>query len=1220
MPLTPNLTAALHGKIWSRWCMVVLTLAVLLGGIRWQTWQQVGIDQRERLSTQIESISQNLERQLEGVNSALIQLQSSALQGGRLVPPAEASLRLLSDAMPGVRTLLVLDAEGRAIASNRPELVGQDFSQRTYFQRARREPQPEVLAVSPPFRSVLGVFSVNLSRTVVDEQGRFVGIVGATLDPTYFRTVLRSGIYADDMWAGVAQGEGRPVLYEPPRTVSEDTLLLQPGTLFEQHLRSGQPTTVLQGTLVNFGDERLLAQHTVQPPALAMDHPLVLGLSRDVDAMYQPWRETTLAYLVGFLLLAAGSAAALWLMQRRHAERLAERMRNEQALSVTLHSIGDAVIAADPQGRITRLNPTAERLTGWSAAVALGRPLGEVLRVSFGGSDEALSSRLRQALSRGERIGLSGGVELIARDGRRIPIAESTAPIRGDDGTDLGVVVVFSDITEERRARLALEDRERQLSAITDALPGPVSRVDRDGRYLFANAAYERWFGLPPSAVIGRTQREVLGAHYGTIADHVTRAMAGETVQYETRVPAHAGTLHALVTLVPDRDAAGDVRGHFTVVTDITERHRAEEALQVEESRARALLQALDAGVVVHGPDAHILTCNESACRILGLSREQMAGKGPIDPAWNFVAEDGAPLPHEQFPVLQVLSTGAAIQGMILGVRRPDRADVTWIIVSAQPQRNAGGQIDAVVVTFVDVTERVQAQQQLRLLQAAVERLNDIVLITEPDPGDPRGRQRIVYANPAFERVTGYQVAEAMGRSPSFLQGPDTDPAAVDRIRQAVRAQQPIRTELLNYRRDGQPYWIELDVVTLSGRSGRVTHMVAVQRDITERRAAEAQREALQAQLRASQKLEAVGTLASGIAHDFNNIVAGILGNVALAKEDLEPGHPALTSVQQIERAGVRARDLVRQILAFGRRSPLQRTQVDLRDVMDESLALTRTGLPPGTTLKIQRPGTQVWVQGDATQLQQVLINLCVNAQQALPESGGEIRVGLETIDGQARLWVSDTGSGMDESVRQRIFDPFFTTKGPGKGTGLGLAVVHGIVLAHQGRIAVHSAPGQGSTFEVLLPLDHRAGQASPTPPSAPQERPGQGELLLVVDDDHTLRDVLPRLLQRAGWRTETFAGAREALERLASQGEPPALLLTDLNMPDVSGLELCRSVAAEHPTIARLLISGHTTDALRQRAVELGVKAVLAKEDLLETLVPAVASALGTRPAAKNP
>lgn len=1211
MPIHPSAALRRHQRsVWVRWGLLMLFLAAALAAQRWLAWQAAGEEQRQRLAEQVRSMEQNLVRQLEGVDAALQGLRAEVAQPARLQIPDPLALALLSDAMPGVRTLLVLDAEGRCVASNRTELQGQDFSGRVYFQRARAAAQPEVLHVSPPFRSVLGVYSLNLSRSLVDAQGRFAGLVAATLDTAYFNSMLRSGLYAADMWAAIAQAEGGLLMYEPQRPVAEGTNLRRAGVLFERHLASGLPTTVFEGPVALTGEQRLLAQHTVQPAGLAMDHGLVLGLSRDSRALAEPWRDATRAYAVSLTLLIAGSGLALALLQRRQAAQLAERLQAEQSLAVTLQSIGDAVIATDPAGRITRLNTAAERLTGWPSAEALGRPLTEVFRAVDGASGAAVPDPVRLVLDRGEAVGLANGVELVARDGRRTPVADSAAPIRTETGEVLGVVMVFSDVTAQYQARRALEDRERQLSAITDALPGPVSRVDREGRYLFANAAYERWFGLTAAEVVGRTQQEVLGPLYPLVQPHVQRAMAGEAVHYEAPTRTRLGTLHALVSLIPDVDETGAVRGHFTIATDITERKRAEKALRAEEQRLRTLLQTLDTGVVVHAADTRIIASNPAASRILGLTEAQLQGLDAVDPAWHFIEEDGTPMRHERFPVAQVLASGKPLHNLFGGVRRPDRAEPLWVLVSAQPHRDDNGRIEQLVVTFVDVTDQVRAQRQLRLLQAAVERLNDIVLITEVDD-DPAQAPRIVYANPAFERRSGYREAQVLGRDPSFLLGPDTDRAEADRMARAMRSRQAAQGQLLHYTRHGQPYWVELDVVPLPEPGGRVTHMVAVLRDVTERRAAEAQRDALETQLRAAQKLEAVGTLASGIAHDFNNIVAGILGNVALARQDVGAGHPASTSLQQIERAGLRARNLVRQILTFSRRSPMQRTGVDLREVLDESLALVRTGVPPGVHLEVQRPPAPVWVQGDPTQLQQVLMNLCVNAWQALPESGGTVEVGLAPEGGAARLWVRDTGCGMDEAVRARIFDPFFTTKAPGSGTGLGLAVVHGIVQAHGGHIEVRSALGEGSTFELRLPLGGDASPPSPEVDAPTAGAPGRGQLLWVVDDDDTLREVLPRLLQRAGWRTEAFAGAQQALDRLAAEGERPALLLTDLNMPDISGLELCRRVSQACPDLRLVLASGHVPQALLEQASAAGVHAVLSKEDLLESLVPSIARVL---------
>jgi nitrogen-specific signal transduction histidine kinase/CheY-like chemotaxis protein len=375
---------------------------------------------------------------------------------------------------------------------------------------------------------------------------------------------------------------------------------------------------------------------------------------------------------------------------------------------------------------------------------------------------------------------------------------------------------------------------------------------------------------------------------------------------------------------------------------------------------------------------------------------------------------------------------------------------------------------------------------------------------------------------------------------------------------------------------------------------------------------------ALERQLREAQKIESIGTLAGGIAHDFNNILAAILGNVALAREDARQGRPVDDSLDQINRAGVRARNLVQQILTFSRREPQGLISQPLGPVLTETLGLLRATLPAGVRLDSVLPEAPVEVRGDSTQLQQVLMNLCTNAWHALPEQGGRIEVGFErcTPDDALRqhlpelppgtcvhLWVRDNGSGMDEATRQRIFDPFFTTKPVGQGTGLGLSVVHGIVRAHAGAIAVDTAPGQGTVFHLYFPVPDPGDAPAQSEPSIGHALPGAGQHVLYIDDDDVMVAMVERLLQRAGFRVTASTDAAAALAQLTAEPGTFDAVVTDFNMPEISGLDVARQIARLRPGLPVVISSGYLSDALRAKAAQAGVRALMQKENTLEEL-----------------
>jgi signal transduction histidine kinase/CheY-like chemotaxis protein len=459
-----------------------------------------------------------------------------------------------------------------------------------------------------------------------------------------------------------------------------------------------------------------------------------------------------------------------------------------------------------------------------------------------------------------------------------------------------------------------------------------------------------------------------------------------------------------------------------------------------------------------------------------------------------------------------------------------------------------------------------------------------------------------------------------------FDRVPDAErPALMDALVAALKdPQASYRVEHRVKRLDGEWIWnLSEGRVVERGVDGFAVRMIGTNRDISQRKQAELARRGLEAQLRESQKMEAIGTLAAGIAHDFNNILGAILGNLVLACEDIGAGHPALHSLEQVNRSALRARALVRQILAFGRRQPQALVNRSLGPLVRETVAMMRSSLPAGVSLEATLPDAPLNVMADATQIQQVLMNLCTNAWHALHGQAGQIVVGLEafvlSVDAvqtpgglppgdYAHLWVRDNGSGMDLATRARIFEPFFTTKPVGEGTGLGLSVVHGIVAEHHGAINVDSALGRGSTVHMYFPVvdSHSSAPASEWGTLQPlqyQQHEGRGQHVLYVDDDEVMVLLVERMIRRLGYRVTCFQDPQQALAAIRDQPQTFDLVVSDLNMPGFSGLDLAREVVNIRADLSVVISSGHISEEQRAELLRAGVHHLIQKENMFEEL-----------------
>lgn len=495
-----------------------------------------------------------------------------------------------------------------------------------------------------------------------------------------------------------------------------------------------------------------------------------------------------------------------------------------------------------------------------------------------------------------------------------------------------------------------------------------------------------------------------------------------------------------------------------------------------------------------------------------------------------------------------------------------------------------------------EISEHMQAEKERMRLVTAIEQSAEGIFTADTN-------WIIQYANPAFERMTGYDKSELIGQHTRLLKSDKHDRDFYAKIRNSLAAGKVWSGRHTSKRKDGSYYEVEATASPVRESTGEIINYVGIHRDITHE-------VKLEGELRQAQKMEAIGTLAGGIAHDFNNILAAIVGYTEMAHSRTPPESPVRRNLEQVLKASHRATDLVKQILAFSRQREQERRPLQIGSIVKEALKLLRSSLP--TTIEIRYSLTGDREQGavfaDPTQIHQVLMNLCTNAAHAMRATGGLLNVTVAEIVIPAapaahpldlqpgpyvRLTVSDTGHGMEAAVMERIFEPYFTTKEVGEGTGLGLAVVQGIVKSHGGAITVQSEPGRGTTFEVLLPrIELELTQRM----EAAELLPTGSERILFVDDEEVMVELGKDMLEPLGYRVTGRTNSFDALETFRKQPDAFDLVITDMTMPGLTGRELARELMAVRPEIPVILCTGFSELIDEQQAQTAGIRAFVMK------------------------
>ncbi|MBI5772473.1 MAG: PAS domain S-box protein [Verrucomicrobia bacterium] len=935
----------------------------------------------------------------------------------------------------------------------------------------------------------------------------------------------------------------------------------------------------------------------------------VLEREEPFDADGKPgWHSTTKVLLRD----APGNVAGI--VGIRHD--ITERKRAEAALRESEERFRSFVTASsqvvwttDPDGKINRDLPEWQAFTGQSAEEARGFGWMNALHPE---DRERVSEAWRQA---GEsRRFYEVEYRLRIHDGtwrhiqaRGVPVLEADGGIREWVGTCI-------DITPRKQAEEALRRSEASLAMAQEQARLGSWELDVATRRGWWSAEMHRLFDRAPAlgapgfeeflALVCPEDQPKLAAHFAQLS----RAAGEQQVEYRSH-PALGPARHFISHARAGVDADGRVVKLTGTTQDITGRKQAEQALDESERFVRAALDSLTAHLAVLDMDGTILATNESW--------RQCATNRGLD--WRTVS-DGA-----NYLAVCGRATGASLEAMgeittgirdVIAGRRthfvaefscPSQTGQQWCV--CRVTRFPGSGPVRVVVVHEDITSTRAAQQRFHDL---FEFAPDAIVMTNREG-------LIKLMNRQAEKMFGWTRAELLDQPVEMLMPQDSHEGHASLRQRFMQSAMPRtmgdgRTNLQGKRKDGTVFPVDISLSPMETEEG--TMVAAAVRDITERQKAEQM-------ANRSQRLESIGTLAGGIAHDLNNA----LGPIMMAVELLKMQHPGdVEMLETMESSAQRAAEMVRQLLNFAKGAEGQRVSLQPRHLVREMEKIMKGTFPKNIQLQIRLAGELPAVLGDATQLHQVLLNLCVNARDAMPH-GGTLTLEAEPVEVDAAfagslraanaepgrylaLRVTDTGTGIPPEILDRIFDPFFTTKGPDKGTGLGLSTVMGIVKGHGGFLQVSSQPGRGSTFSVFLPVEKQPSHASEEIKVHSNFR-GQGETILYVDDEASMRDVARAVLGRLNFTPMTATDGADALVQIAQNRTALRAIITDLHMPHMDGLTLVRMVRRMLPGVPMIIASGRLEEHLAAEFKALGVHLILDKpftqDQMAETLQAAL-------------
>lgn len=925
-----------------------------------------------------------------------------------------------------------------------------------------------------------------------------------------------------------------------------------------------------------------------------------------------------------------GKATAVLIVSSDITERKRAEDRLKEA-NATLQNIieflPDATLIIDRESRVIAWNRAMEEMSGASKEIMIGKEHHQGTKYFYNEVRPSLIDMLNidnevlaAKYSNIKRVGTTLQAEAFApalNNHQGAYIFAAAGPLYDNAGNIVGAIETIRDITDQKRAEEQLRDTNKRLNDIIELLPDATVVIDREGRVIAWNKAMEEMTGVPKQDILGKGDYEASLPFYGErrpallnyammlddkldLYKYTYISKNGDVLSGEVYVPmpGKGQGIYLFATASPLRDAAGNIVGAIESIRDITARHQVEELIRDTNKRLNDIIEFLPDATVVIDREGVVIAWNKAIEEMTGVSHNEVLGKGNYEYSLPFYGERRPALmnlamePEDSFDRRQYSHfsrRGDVVFGEAFAPM-PVKGTGIHFFATASPLRDAAGQVVGAIESVRDITARIQTEEALRQehdqLLSLFNSLDEIVYVADMDTYE------ILFVNNVAQRTFNkpligrrcYQVFRGLDAPCSFC---------TNSIIKALQGQ-PHRWESTNPLLNRRQSMIDRVIKWPDGREVRFQ----LATDITDLKRAEAEKEKLEAQLHQAIKMEAVGRLAGGVAHDFNNLLTGISGYTEMLLAGLNEDDPMYADLAEIKHAGDRAAALTAQLLAFSRKQIINPKVVDLNALLADSTKMLQRLIGEDIELLFV-PGADLGrVKVDSHQMEQVMINLAVNARDAMQDGGkltivtGNTEIDEEyargNIDAKSGeyvlLTVSDNGCGMPPEVLTHLFEPFFTTKEKGKGTGLGLSTIYGIVKQNGGFIFVYSEVGLGTSVKVYLP--RAAGEAEAIQKKKVDILPVGSETILLVEDEETVRNFARKILERQGYRVLAMENGSLALSLAENPQATFDLLLTDVIMPKMNGRQLYEKLSRVRPGIRVLYMSGYTENTIAHHGV----------------------------------